>query len=152
MITPYEWRQQFAEWIERFQWDWFVTLTFRPGITPPKARRHLEHWIHEVRDQLGTEKFSSMAVPESGVTGLNFHYHAVIGGLRQGHGATERLDFMCLWHRMSGDAQVTAFKPGSGGILYILKDLGPNDTAAIMLDLPAETATLQSDSIQKCDS
>jgi len=133
-----QWLDEFVEWLEAFPWCWFCSLTFRPGLSAAQARWRLRKWTDALRDELGTPNFEWIAVPEHGHTGLDFHYHALIAGLREYH-ATQRLEWMRRWHKIGGDARIDTFKPDVGGVRYLLKNVGPQDTDALELHLNART-------------
>jgi len=76
-------RGDLEEWLDGFPWQWFATLTFRPGLKVQQCRWRLRQWIEEIRKALGTGNFGWVAVPEAGRTGLDYHYHVLIGGLRE---------------------------------------------------------------------
>jgi hypothetical protein len=134
-----EWLSELTEWLERFPWQWFATLTFRSSPSPAQARWRLLRWADELRDALGTANFEWIGIPEHGVTGLHFHFHALVGGLVPGCGAAERLCWMKKWHALAGDARITDFKPHSGGVRYILKHVVPGDMDAIEIHLRTQT-------------
>ena len=109
-------------------------------MTEAQARWRLLRWADELRDALGTPEFEWIAIPESGSTKLNFHYHALIAGLRESCGAAERLDYMQRWHKRAGDAHIVDYKPGIGGVRYILKSVGPEHTDKLELHLQSHIA------------
>jgi hypothetical protein len=117
-----DWRKSYQGWLESLAWLWFCSLTFRPGLTPQQARWRLLKWLEELRKSLGTGDFGYVAVREFGKTGQDLHYHVLVKGLMRSHN-DERLDFMRRWWKLAGDGRVDPYKPGVGGIGYILKDL-----------------------------
>lgn len=132
-----EWLDALVDWLEGFAWQWFCTLTFRPGLSPAQARWRLRRWADELRNALGTTSFQWLGVPEDGSTGLNFHYHLLIAGLNPGCGAAERLCWMKKWHTLAGDARIEDFAANSGGVRYVLKHVVPGDLDAIEIHLAA---------------
>jgi hypothetical protein len=120
-----EWLDELVEWLEGYAWQWFVTLTSRPGLAEAQVRWRLLRWAEELGDTLGTRDFEWLGVPENGVTGLHFHYHVLVAGLKPDCGAEERLQFMRRWYKLAGDARIEDFKADSGGVRYILKHVGP---------------------------
>jgi hypothetical protein len=134
-----EWLEELANWLEGFEWQWFCTLTFRPGLSPAQARWRLLRWADELRDALGTSDFQWFGVPEHGSTGLNFHYHVLIAGLNPGCGAAERLCWMKRWWKLAGDARIEDFKADSGAARYILKGVRPEHFDKIEIHLVSRT-------------
>lgn len=131
-----KWRDGYAEWLEGFSWQWFSTLTFRPGFSHYQGYWRMKKWIDSLRSELGTANFGFVAIPEYGVTGTNFHYHALVMGLENWHAAA-REEWMRRWFKSSGEARITQFNPGSGGVRYILKHVGPHDGDTIQFELPS---------------
>jgi hypothetical protein len=138
-----QWLEEFSGWLEGFAWQWFATLTFRPGLSPAQARWRLIRWADELRDALGTEDFQWLGVPEQGSTGLHFHYHVLIGGLNPGCGAAERLCWMKRWDKLAGDARITDFKPDCGGVRYVLKAVRPEDFDEVEFHLATQPSAIK---------
>jgi hypothetical protein len=132
-----KWRKDYESWLDGFRWEWFCSLTFRPGLKPKQARWRLHTWLEALRESLGTEDFGFVAVRENGRTGQNHHYHALIKGLKRSH-YDERLDFMSRWWKLAGDALINPYKEGAGGISYILKDLDPSRPDDIEFNLSSD--------------
>lgn len=137
-MNEQEWRDEMASWWEGFPWKWFCSLTFRPGLTEAQARWRLRKWAGELRDALGNEDFEWIGIPEAGRTGLDFHFHVLIGGLNDWH-APERLEWMRRWYKLAGDARIDIYRPGVGGVRYILKNVGPDDMDKIEFHLVSGT-------------
>jgi hypothetical protein len=133
-----EWREQFSIWLEGFTWEWFCSMTFRPGLSQAQARWRMRKWVGALRDALGTADFGFVSVPETGSTRLNFHFHILVTGLRECD-ASARLDWMRRWHKLAGDAHITKFNPGHGGIRYALKTIGPDSMDSIEFELNSST-------------
>jgi hypothetical protein len=133
-----EWRDEMANWWDEFPWLWFCILTFRPGLTESQSRWRLHKWAGELCAALGNKNFEWVAVPETGRTGLDFHFHVLVGGLNDWH-ADERLNWMRHWNKLAGDALITVFKPGIGGVRYVLKHIGPGDMDKIEFHLVSRT-------------
>lgn len=129
---------QMVGWLEGFAWTWFVTLTFRPIFTEAQARYRMLKWCEELDRELGTGDFEFVGVPEYGAGG-QFHYHLLIGGLRLGIGAEQRLEWGAKWWKLAGDARIDDYRPGIGGIRYILKYVDPDDMDEIEFHLCAHT-------------
>ena len=133
-----EWRNEFANWLQGYPWQWFITLTFLPGSTKHKARWRLHTWVNELQQSLGTKDFGWFAVPEWGRTLFDFHFHLLVGGMRRWD-ATERVQWMRRWNQFSGDALITPFSPAAGGIKYMLKRVTPNDADDLEIHINSRT-------------
>jgi hypothetical protein len=137
-MNQHDWQQEMAQWLEGYAWQWFASLTFRPGLSEHQRRWRLRQWAKELGEQLGTEDFSWFAVPERGRTGLDPHYHALIGGLREWH-AVPRLRWMRRWWKLAGDARVDPYRPKEGGVGYILKGVGPEEFDDVEVHISSRT-------------
>lgn len=133
-----QWRDEMESWLDEFPWLWFCTLTFRPGLSESHSRWRLRKWADELRAALGTEDFEWIGIPETGRTGLDFHFHVLVGGLNDWH-APERQEFMRRWWKLAGDARIDVYKPGVGGVRYVLKNVGPDDMDKIEFHLVPRT-------------
>jgi hypothetical protein len=131
------WRNDFETWLDGFPWLWFCSLTFRPGLKPAQARWRLHKWLEELRKSLGTEDFGYFAVRELGKTGADEHFHLLIKGLKRSY-YDERLEFMHRWSKLAGDGRIDPYKPGIGGIAYILKNVDPNRPDDILIGLDSD--------------
>jgi hypothetical protein len=132
------WMDEMVNWLQGFAWLWFCTLTFRPGLSPAAARWRVRKWADALRDALGTQDFGWVGVPEHGRTGLDFHYHVLVSGLRERH-APQRLEWMRRWNKIGGDARIDTFRHDVGGVRYILKHVGPEDMDNFELHLNSRT-------------
>jgi hypothetical protein len=133
------WLEDLTDWLESFIWQWFCTLTLRPSVSSLQAARRLQRWASELGDACGTTDFGWIAVPENGRTGFHFHYHVLVGGLKPGLGAAERLDSMRRWWHLAGDARIDDFKEGVGGVRYIVKGLTPQNFQSVELHLASNS-------------
>jgi hypothetical protein len=133
-MTDTDWKRGMAAWLEEFSWQWFCSFTFRPYYTVGQRKARMRIWVGELKASLGTENFGWIAVPEWGRTGQDFHYHVLVTGLRD-WSADNRLRWMKRWRELAGDALITVFHEGAGGIEYILKHAGPSTMDQIEFEL-----------------
>ena len=126
------WREEFRKWLEGYSWDWFCSLTFRPGLIIFQSPSRLRRWAQDLGSTLGGKDFRWIAIPEMGATRMNFHYHCLVGGLRDSSVNT-RKEWMHRWNKLAGDALIDQFNPQSGGIGYFLKNAEPDDMDEIEL-------------------
>jgi hypothetical protein len=134
-----EWLDELVDWLDEYAWQWFCTLTSRPGMSEAQVRWRLLRWAEHLQQEFGTPDFQWVGVPEHGTTGLNFHYHVLVAGLKPGCGVTERLQFMRRWWKLAGEARIEDFKANSGGVRYVLKHVGPNTFDKIEFHLATRT-------------
>lgn len=114
-----------CELLERWDWPWFCTFTFREYTHPEQADRRFRRLIYEMNRELypyrvrvnhkgrehmdlkGQEGVYWMRAMEWQKRGV-IHYHALIGGV----GNLRRLTWMDRWNEMSGYARI---QPPRGG-------------------------------------
>ena len=118
-------KSAFGEWLSRFPWDWYVTLTFKKDPTFYQAEKAWEGWINGLRLTLKAQERPMpyyVRVTEYQKRGVP-HFHALIGGVS----GIRRLLFKDLWE-LHGFARVLPYNPrlGAGYYLgkYLAKDAG----------------------------
>jgi len=115
--------ESYAEFLKRWRWDWFATLTFRGVRSSATAKTLFNRWIADVENLDGESDFRWVRVTEKGPAGTTPHFHVLVGGLKtaRDRGRCER-----RWSDLAGDARVEQFDPEQDGILYMLKTLQPH--------------------------
>jgi hypothetical protein len=75
-----------AQFLDRWPWDWFTTHTFRDDIHPEAANKVWNRWVHQLNRHVFGIRYTHR--PNDGVTwarGLEYqrrgviHFHALIG-------------------------------------------------------------------------
>lgn len=113
-------RQAWVDLLGRYNWDWFVTLTFKEPPTTYTANNRLRRWIRTIEKQerrkVGYYKgmeFSKLGVP---------HFHLLMGNLD----GVRREKYWELWFSQNGRARILPYdsKLGAGYYLtkYVVKD------------------------------
>ncbi len=113
-------RQAWVELLNRYNWDWFATLTFRSPPTTYTANNRLKRWIKAIEEQekrkVGYYKgmeFTRLGVP---------HFHLLMGNLD----GVRRDKYWELWFTQNGRARILPYNPqlGAGHYLtkYVVKD------------------------------
>lgn len=147
-----QWLDEFVGWLETYPWRWFATLTSRPELSEVQLRYRLRRWGSELGGALGTREYQWIGVPEYGSTGLHYHYHVLIAGLKPGCGAAERLHWARVWYKLAGDARIDDFAPNSGGVRYVLKSARPGDVDAIEFHLTTRPAFETKSDVRSLDN
>jgi hypothetical protein len=124
--------EAYAEFLNRFDWDWFVTLTFRGFPSASKANRVFAQFIYELKKSAGGWDFRWFRVTEKGRFGGGLHFHSLIGGLKS---AAQRTRWKCRWEQIAGDARIEPYDPDEDGIYYILKTLNTGGDYEFDMDL-----------------
>lgn len=113
-------RKTWVSLLNRYNWDWFVTLTFEGLPTTYTAQNRLKRWLVTLKRQekrnIGYYKameFTRLGVP---------HFHLLMGNL----GGVRRDKYWKLWFSQNGRARILPYdsKLGAGYYLtkYVLKD------------------------------
>ncbi len=112
--------QAYAKWIREFGWAWFATLKLTSGIpSERRANRLFTEWIAGLKAQEGGPNFRWIRVLEKGMTGNNFHFHVLVGGLKNRRAVWQR-----NWDDAGGQALIERYDPTREGVLYTLKTMG----------------------------
>lgn len=131
-MTRDELMEGYVELLQRFKWNFFGTLLFSiPDISPRRANRVFHQWISEMKNEDGTKKFRWFRVTERGAFGDHFHFHILVGGLKEG----SRLPWLVRWEQLAGHAVLTYHRRSGGATRYILKTLRPGHDFEIDFDL-----------------
>jgi hypothetical protein len=120
-MTKEELIHAYADWLQKYNWTWFCTLTFKGAPPLKRADRLFRVWISEIKQSEGTKKFSWVRVTERGAFGDNIHFHALIGGLRD----ASKWRWMFRWEELAGEANILYYVPKLGGVQYMLKEARP---------------------------
>lgn len=111
-------KHEFVQWLRRYEWTWFCTLTFRPGIRRKASDQILRHWIAALEAYDGRSLSWVRLVEYGGVAG-KLHFHVLIAGTKRTPTqlATE------LWIKMAGAAVIGPYDPQRRGLEYALKSI-----------------------------
>jgi hypothetical protein len=121
-MTKAELIDAYEDWLLQYHWHLFATLTFRTSASISKANRLFLRWIKEMRDADGDNDFRWARVTEYGAFGDNLHFHALIGGLRDGC----KWPWVLRWDELAGDSWISYYIACGGGIRYMLKGANPD--------------------------
>jgi len=120
-MTKAELVAAYSDWLSRYNWCWFATLTFRGYPPLSKAHRCFRRWITEIEKQDGDPDFRWVRVTERGAYGANIHFHVLVGGLRCG----SKFPWILRWEQLAGHAWITYFVRCRGGAGYVVKTACP---------------------------
>jgi hypothetical protein len=121
----------YLEWLSKYKWAWFGTLTFRGYPPLGKALQCFNKWLGELKEKEDTRDFRWVRVTERGAEGFNVHFHVLIGGLRSG----SKYEWMARWQEIAGEAEISYFHAHQQGIRYILKTVELGKAFDIDFDL-----------------
>jgi hypothetical protein len=104
-------REEYAQWLERFNWNWFVTLTNRFRTSRSVMGAKLDAYVR----RLGPSAYAVAGIESNSGDGV--HGHLLIGGVEN---VTIR-DAQNLWTH--GFSRIERYAVGGGGSFYVSKDL-----------------------------
>jgi hypothetical protein len=111
-------KNQFVLWLQRYDWTWFCTLTFRPGIRRKASDQILRHWMLALEAYEGHNLSWLRMVEHGGVAG-KLHFHVLIAGVQR----TPTHRAVDLWIKMAGAAVIGPYDPERRGLQYALKSI-----------------------------
>lgn len=121
-------RVAYGEFISRWPWEWFVTLTFAEDIHPDAAFKKVRVWTSKLAASLYGRRWYTrgglywICAEEYQKQG-RIHFHLLMAGVRD----TRRLTWMDKWHRLdrkTGFARIEAVNSNTGTSHYLAKYLG----------------------------
>lgn len=105
-----------GEFLSQFEWDWFVTLTFRDCVKSFRAHRLFGYFVRDLKKAAGQQIFWFRA-DEIGPHGGRFHLHALIGNV----GHLRRMSWVDGWDKLAGFARILPFSSNRGAAFYVAK-------------------------------
>lgn len=109
-------RESWATFLNNFNWDWWVTLTFRDKQTTNSANRKWNVWLKGLENERDN-KVGYFRVTELQRLRNNIHFHALMLNLR----GIRRLTWMDEWDRIAGFARIYPYKKNKGANYYLCK-------------------------------
>jgi len=97
----YRLRDVWAKWLNEWDWEWFVTLTFRQQVGIVEADKLWRKWIRELNEALD-ERVGYFRVMEWHKGRKVPHFHALMLNLQ----GTRRLTWMDRWNTLAGYARI----------------------------------------------
>jgi hypothetical protein len=101
------------ELLERYQWQWFVTLTFREAIHPEAADKLFRVWISKLNRHLygvkwykkqdqGVYWVRALELQKRGV----IHFHALLADVKDLNHSALRFYWKNEWYKLGGIAHI----------------------------------------------
>jgi hypothetical protein len=105
-----------GQFLSKFPWDWFVTLTFRDPVGSFRAHRLFGYFVRDLERAAGIPIFWFHA-DEIGPRGGRFHIHALIGNVAH----LRRMTWVDRWDGLAGYARILPFNAKRGAAYYTAK-------------------------------
>lgn len=99
-----------VEFLSRWEWDWFLTLTFRANVHPEAADKAFRLFVSQINRELFGPRWYKHRRGIRWVRALEMqrrdviHYHALFGGA--GLSDLRRLFWMDRWNEIAGYARI----------------------------------------------
>jgi len=138
---------------DRWNWQWYVTLTFKEEIHPEQAHKYFCRWIRQLNEFTYGKHFRKHSQGLTWVRGLEYqrrhviHFHALISGLPDD---VSRNFAMLLWENVAkncGFARVYPYKDGA--CAYISKYVSKGGELDIWVGKSQKSLDLFSEAIFK---
>jgi hypothetical protein len=108
--------EAWGEFLGRFPWDWFCTLTFRDPVPSFTAHRRFEYFARDLERAAG-QPIAWFRGDEYGPRGGRLHIHALIANVAN----LDRFTWMARWENRNGYARIFIFDPTQGAAYYCAK-------------------------------
>lgn len=105
-----------GDFLSRYPWDWFLTLTFRDPTQSFRAHRLFGYFVKDIEKAAGVP-VGWFRGDEYGSRLGRFHMHALM--LNVAH--LRRLSWMDDWNPRAGFARIVEFDPKLGAAYYCAK-------------------------------
>ena len=113
-------RNEFAEWLDGYRWQYWVTGTFRPemGIdSTDKARKCFDRYLKDVGGKKQTRTVDYFMAVEWNKGKEFTHIHSLINGIR----GKDTREMWSRWFNRYGRAVIETYEPGKGANHYLTK-------------------------------
>src|SRR3954471_22086969 len=104
--------RSWAAFLSKFDWKWFVTLTFRHPLSAARAHLCFTAFIAEMENASNSPLFW-FAVEERGATG-RVHIHLLVLGVDP----RLKRKWEATWFSCAGTAQIREYVPDGGAAKY----------------------------------
>ena len=108
MISKNELRNAYAEFIDRWPWQWLCSLTFEYSKHPESAKKSFHYWIKKLnreiygcRAQKRNQSIFWVLAMEPHKSG-NIHFHALLGDVVDLNESCSRKKAHDLWYGIAG--------------------------------------------------
>jgi len=114
-----------ADFLARFDWTWFCTLTFRESVHPEKAAKLFHILMCMMSQKLYGRRYYKKNRYVRWVRAVEMqkrnvlHYHALIGG--KGSPALKARQFEEAWWDLAGIARISAVESQGAALAYVSK-------------------------------
>lgn len=104
--------EAWASYLSRFQWDWFVTLTFRESRHPEAADKLFRVWLNEINRALYGKRWRQKGQGVYWVRCIEWqrrdviHFHVLMSDTQDLNETMRRLSCMDRWRDLAGFSKI----------------------------------------------
>lgn len=106
-------RDIWADFLQQFSWNWFITLTFRNKVSKQTANRKWNTWLTEIEKEIDAIP-GYFRVSEMQARGV-LHFHSLMLDVK----TLKRLTWMDEWSKIAGYARIFKYEPSRGARFYL---------------------------------
>jgi len=108
-------RLAWVDLLNRYNWDWFATLTFKDLPKTYTAHNRVKRWLNilEREEKRKIGYYKAMEFTRQGVP----HFHLLMGNLE----GVRRDKYWDLWFTWNGRARILPYEPNLGAGYYLTK-------------------------------
>jgi len=105
-------RRAWVEMLSRFEWDWFVTLTFKNEIHPEAADKRFRVWLDQVNRPLYGRRWRERGQGVYWAKALEWqkrnviHFHLLMSDTQNLNETLRRLSLMDKWNHIAGFSKI----------------------------------------------
>ena len=115
-------RQAWVDLLNRYEWNWFTTLTFLDLPKSYTALNRAKKWLYSIENEERITLAYYLALEYTKVLNLP-HIHLLMGGLK----GVSRKKWWYRWYTLYGRARILPYEKGRGAghylSKYIIKDI-----------------------------
>jgi len=152
-----------ADFLARFEWTWFCTLTFRSSVHPEKAAKLFHVWWCMMNQKLYGRRWRKKSQGVRWVRAIEYqkrhvlHFHVLVGG--KGTPGLVAREFEEAWFDLAGIARMSLVESQDAALAYVSKyvskggqiDLGgPLSDFDDQADFPIESIGLTGPESRSC--
>lgn len=105
-------QKSWIEMLSRYQWDWFVTLTFKDSVHPEAADKRFRVWLNELNTALYGRRWRQRGQGVYWAKALEYqkrgviHFHVLMSDTQNLNETLRRLTFMDKWKKIAGFSKI----------------------------------------------
>lgn len=107
----------YGDFLKKWSWDWWLTLTFRYPVSQHQAERSWDKWLSALEKTVNDKVHYVRATESQEYRGKVLHYHALLKGTK----GQDTIKWENKWFKISGLAKIEPYSEDLGATYYIAK-------------------------------